>query len=111
MDALSFGLSPTHFWRLSLRELWNIRRAVRDRQRVGYERDVVLAWQVERVSILAMERDGGRRLPALTTLLPKAPSAKREGQTREELVHTLHVLSAQYRIPLRVTPAPAVHSS
>jgi hypothetical protein len=99
---LTFGLSNDEFWRLSLRELWNVRRAAAKRQTDEYERDVILAWQIERVAIQALQRQGERRLPSVMKLLGRK---ERVGQTREQMVNALKQLSVLYKIPLRIRKA------
>lgn len=85
---MSFGLSPDEYWDLSLRELWNVLRAQRDRRKDEYERDVVLAWQIERLSIMAVKKHG-RQLPSLSKLLPTTkPSGKQTWQEMKAAMQT-----------------------
>ena len=92
MDALTIGVSGTRFWRLSLRELWNEYAAAVKRSRREYERDLILAWQVQRVEILSMTKDGGRKLPDLRKLLDVAKTKGR--QTPEEQFAVIHAIGA-----------------
>ena len=92
MDALTIGVSGKRFWRLSLRELWNEHKAAVQRTRRDYERDLVLAWQVQRVEIMSMTKDGGRKLPDLRKLLD---TTKTKGQqTPEEQFAVIHAIGA-----------------
>lgn len=63
-----------------------------------FNRDVVLAWQIERVAIMAMQRDGGKKLPPLKSLL--AEDRKRP-QTREEQRAVMYAMSAAFGVPLQ----------
>ena len=57
-----------------------------------YERDLVLAWQVQRVEIMSMTKDGGRKLPDLRKLLE---TTKTKGhQTPEEQFAVIHAIGA-----------------
>ena len=56
-----------------------------------YERDLVLAWQVQRIEIMSMTKDGGRKLPDLRKLLDTTKSAR---QTPEEQFAIVHAIGA-----------------
>ena len=99
MDALTIGLSPKRFWRLSLRELWTEHQAAVQRLRKDYERDLVLAWQIQRVEIMSMTKDGGRKLPDLRKLLADTKTKGR--QTPQEQFALVHAMSASYGIGLQ----------
>ena len=92
MDALTIGVSGTRFWRLSLRELWNEYAAAVKRSRRDYERDLILAWQVQRMEIMSMTKDGGRKLPDLRKLLDTTTGSQR--QTPEEQFAIVHAIGA-----------------
>lgn len=102
MDALAIGLSRSDFWSLSLRELWNEHKAAAQRMKREHERDLILAWQVQRVEIMSMQTDGGRKLPNLKMLLN---NGRVTPQTPNEMVHVLHTLSAQYGLKLTAKKA------
>jgi len=99
VDALTIGLSPKRFWRLSLRELWTEHQAALQRLRKDYERDLVLAWQVQRLEIMSMTKDGGRKLPDLRKLL--ADTKTRGRQTPQEQFALVHAMSTSYGIGLQ----------
>ncbi len=102
MDALTSGLSPDQFWSLSLRELWNLRQAEDAKARRAYNRDLTLAWQVERLSIMATQRDGGRKLPNLSGLLARdAQPGPRQPRTREEQRTVIYAISAATGVPVQ----------
>lgn len=79
-----------------------MRRAAAKRQTDEYERDVILAWQIERVAIQALQKSGERRLPSVMKLLGRKEPV---GQTRDEMVNAVKQLSMLYKIPLRIRKA------
>jgi len=92
VDALTIRVSGKRFWRLSLRELWNEYAAAVKRSRRDYERDLILAWQVQRMEIMSMTKDGGRKLPDLRKLLDTTTGSQR--QTPEEQFAIVHAIGA-----------------
>jgi hypothetical protein len=75
---------------LTIRELFREFVAAKQRREDQHDRDVTLAWRMA-----ALERQ--KTLPKLETLLSKRGSK----QTAAEQRGVLHVLSAQYGIPIR----------
>lgn len=92
-------MSPERFWALSLRELWNEFQAATARAKREFDRDLILAWQIERLSIMAMQRDGGRKLPDIRKLLGDAGA--RRTQTREEQRAVIYALAASLGRPVQ----------
>lgn len=82
--------------------MWNVRKAAATRQTDEYERDIILAWQIERVAILALQKPGERRLPGVMKLLGRKESVR---QTRAQMVNALQQLSIDYKIPLQIRKA------
>lgn len=74
-----------------------MRRAAALRQRAEHDRDVVLAWQIERVAIMALQQKDTRRLPALRKVLERT-SAR---QTPDEQRAIVYGLSASLGTPLQ----------
>jgi hypothetical protein len=102
VDALTSGMTPDQFWSLSLRELWNVGKAERERELRRHNRDVIHAWQVERVSIMAAQPDGGRKLPRLDKLLHvDGRRGSNQPRNREEQRALIYAMSAAYGIPVQ----------
>ncbi len=82
-----------------------MRRAFRARQHDAADAAIILAWQIERVRIMAMQKDGGKKLPSLKALLNEG---KRRGkQTPEEQKALLYGMSAALGVPVqRLTRGP-----
>ena len=77
-----------------------MRRAQRIRQREETDRDLMLAWWVERISL---EVRNTNKLPPLETYLRRGRKAVRQSPQEQRAV--LHILSEQYGIPLKVKSA------
>jgi hypothetical protein len=82
---------------LSLRELWSEFRAARQRRKDDIDRDTMLAWQVMRVFIRSIVKDG-YQLPALATLM--LGDRKQLAQSPEAQVAMLRHLADQYGLKL-----------
>jgi len=74
-----------------------VRRAAAIRQHDEHDRDLILAWQIERIAILALKRSGERRLPSLKQLLER----KAKGQTPAEQRAVVEALSGRLGVPLQ----------
>lgn len=90
LHARRVGLSRDEFWSLTIRELFRELVAATQRRDDEYDRDMRLAW---RIAVL----DRQKTLPKLETLLSKRGTK----QTAAEQRGMLHLLSAQYGIPLQ----------
>jgi hypothetical protein len=86
---------------LSLRELWTEFRAARQRRKDDIDRDTMLAWQVMRVFIRSIAKDG-YQLPALPALML---GDRKQAQSPEAQVVMLRQLADQYGLKLTVRKA------
>lgn len=73
-----------------------------ERRRDALERDTILAWQVNRIYLQTMNK---KRLPALSSLLPKPEQTVNWTPSLEQQRAQLEEISRRYRIPLKVVPA------
>lgn len=71
--------------------------AARRRQADQFERDVILAWQTERIKVMT---ENAKRLPDLKTLLRRAT----QRQTPAEQLTVMQMISAQLNIPMVTRP-------
>ncbi len=78
-----------------------MRRASRARQIDDHDRDAMLAWQIERVSIMAQKKDG-RELPTLKKVLQRGPE---KPQTPDDQAAVLLEIARIYNLPVRTTKA------
>lgn len=85
------------FWELSPRELFREMEAAKLRRADDMDRDLILAWQIERVRILAANKHA---LPPIRQLLDEMHQTS-DRQTPEQLKTQLTILSQQLGIPLR----------
>lgn len=80
---------------MSLKELWLERRYARQKHRDERDRDLVLAWQIMRIKIRSMKKDGQLQLPSIRALLaegrPQGPASQKAA---------LYQLSAQLGVPV-----------
>ena len=76
------------------------------RQQDEHDRDLILAWQIERIAILAIKRQGERRLPSLKTLLEREAKSQTPAQQRT----MIQALSSKLGAPLqRLVRGPDGH--
>ena len=84
---------------MSFRELYREFAAARERRYDEMDRDVTIAWHVNRIKF---ESQAKKRLPSLKSqLMPRTPGGASVRQTAGQLRTTLMMMSGQYGIPLR----------
>jgi len=88
---------------LSLRELWTVRNAMRQRQQDQMNRDIALAWHIKHVSMSVTRSGDMLRLPAMRTFL----IGQKSGPTslRDQQVAAFEAFSQRYKIPIKVKQA------
>lgn len=81
---------------MSLRELWDIRRAARQRQHEAYDHDIVSAWYGEYVRL---KTQNDKRMPSLKALLRRGNA---ELPTRAQQLALYQQFSQQFNLRMRV---------
>lgn len=78
-----------------------MRAAIHERAKIQIDQAVVLAWQIQRLEILAMQANGGKRLPALADVLrPTRPAGP---VTSSQFARSMQDVAALYGLKLKVT--------
>jgi len=98
-------LTPDQFWALSPRELYREFAAENARRRNAANRDARLAYLV--VSIWVATQNKKRMPPLRDYLVTDQPDEAAPDAKLNKLRAAMHVLSAQYGLPLRPHTRPA----
>jgi len=75
-----------------LRELWLERRYARQRYQTERDRDVILAWQIQKINVMTQNR---QRLPSLQDVLAHGKPTTAEAQKA-----VFYQISARFGVPI-----------